>query len=329
MSMWEMIAGLPAQYSWAAGVAPPEVQAAGSVLVCGMGGSGISGDYAALVAGERGYPVQVHKSYGLPAWVEAVRPVVVAVSYSGDTEETISSVEAARAAGLAVGVVTGGGRLGELARAERWAQIEVPGGLEPRAALGYLAGGVLRIVQQVAGLGGIEDDLEEAAQLTGELLGDDGPAHPLARDLASGLAGKVAVVWGSSGPAAVAAQRWKTQINENAKTPAYWSLIPELNHNEVMGWSAARDASRHIGVIALRDREEHPQVSRRFELTSEIIRGAVEIVGEVWSQGRSALARAASLSLIGDLVSVHLAEMVGVDPVPVDAISELKQRLEG
>jgi glucose/mannose-6-phosphate isomerase len=327
--MWEMLAGLSDQYRWALNVEVPAVPHARSVLVCGMGGSAISGDFAAAVTPST--LIAVNKGYSLPGWAAGVKPLVIAVSYSGNTEETRSAVNEALALDLPVALVTGGGALGELAEHHNLPMVLVPGGLQPRAALGYLTGALLRVLESAGVAPDQTDALEETASVVRGLWGDgrSGPASQLALDLADGLTGRVSLVYGSNGLTAPAAQRWKTQINENGKRPAFWSVLPELDHNEIVGWSAlAALTNRTVGIVHLRDRDEHPQVNRRFALTTSLISGGVPVVGEVWSQGESALARVASLALVGDLVSVHLAEQEGVDPVPVDIIEDLKVLLD-
>ncbi|NIA24128.1 MAG: bifunctional phosphoglucose/phosphomannose isomerase [Gammaproteobacteria bacterium] len=323
--METMLASLPEQYRWAADLTTPSLPAATGALVCGMGGSGIAGDVAAAVAGEA--PVFAHKSYGIPGWAERLSPLVVAVSYSGNTEETLSGVEAAERAGLAIAAVSSGGVLSRLAREHDWPLVEVPGGLQPRAAFGYLTGAVMRILE---GAGLVEGTgLTEAAIVTDELLGADldGPGRHLADDLAEGLAGRITLIVGS-GPAAVAAYRWKTQINENAKAPAFTTTIPETDHNEIVGWSALGSVLRRtVGVIALRDPHEPSRVAARFDPTLGRLAEGAGIVGEVWAQGEHPLARMASLSAIGDMVSLRLARNAAVDPVPVEAIEILKQEL--
>jgi len=323
--MWGMMSGLGDQYRWAADLVPPPVPRAETVLVCGMGGSGISGDMAAAAIPSA--LVAVNKGYTLPGWVAGLRPLVIAVSYSGNTEETRSVVEDALALELPVAVVAGGGALGDLADQRRLPIIRVPTGLQPRAALGYLTGGVLRLLESAGVAGEQVEALQEASSVVGELWGEgrSGPAGRLALDLADGLAGRISLIYGSTGLTAPVAQRWKTQINENGKRPAFWSVLPELDHNEIVGWSALESLTRRsVGVVLLRDRDEHPQVGRRFALTTNLIAEKVPVVGEVWSQGDSRVARIASLALIGDLASVHLAEQEGIDPVPVEVIEHLK-----
>jgi len=328
-AMRALIAELPDQLRWAAGLDPPEVPAAAEILVAGMGGSGIAGDISGVVAGASGGRIGVHKSYGLPGWAGKVEPQIVAVSHSGNTEETLSSVAAALAAGLRPAAVTTGGRLGEMANARGWPTIDVPAGPQPRAAVGYLAGGALRLAEAAGVVPPLSDDLAEAADVVEMLLGGgDGPGVALAEDLAEGLEGRVAVIYGGHGPAAVAAYRWKCQINENGKTPSYWSEIPELDHNEIVGWEALPRLSKdRIGIVTLRDRDAHPRVGLRADLTAELVGNRVGIVGEVEAQGQSLVARLFSLIVIGDLLSVSIAERARIDPMPVDVIQSLKRRL--
>jgi len=323
--MWEMVAGLSAQYAWAAGLEAPSVPPAKAVLIAGMGGSAISGDLAAAAVPSAF--VVVNKGYSLPGWAAALRPLVIAVSYSGNTEETRSVVDEALNVGLPVAVVAGGGALGDLADRLNLPMIRVPIGLQPRAALGYLTGSVLRLMESAGIADRQADALNEAASVVTELwgAGSTGPAGQLAMDLAEGLTGRISLIYGSQGLTAPVAQRWKTQINENGKRPAFWSALPELNHNEIVGWSALEALTRRsMGIVYLRDRDEHPQVKRRFALTAGLISRSVPVVGEVWSQGESRLARMAGLALIGDIVSIQLAEQEGVDPVPVEIIEHLK-----
>ncbi len=325
--MREMTARLGGQLAWAARLDPPRVPEAGEGLVCGMGGSGIGGDFAGALAELEGRRVSVHKSYGLPGWAPSARPLVVAVSYSGNTEETLSAVAAAREAGLAVVAVTSGGTLGEIAGSEGFPVVVVPGGLQPRAALGYLLGGLLRVLAAAGVIGDPGAALAEAAELATALSGPSGAAEGLARDLAERLDGRIVAVYGSVGLTAPVAQRWKTQINENGKWPAWWAVFPELDHNEIVGWSGRPDLDRRVGIVTLRDDAEPPPIAARFRLTEEVTSESVAWVGEVRAQGSSPLARMISLTAVGDLVSLELARLAGVDPVPVDVIESLKRRL--
>ena len=322
--MREMIGGFGSQLRWAAEVDPPVLEGLEHLLVAGMGGSGISADFAAALSNR---PLAVHKTYGLPAWAAGTRPQVIALSYSGNTEETLSVVEAAIKAGLTPAVVTSGGTLAEWAGRGGWPSIGVPPGLQPRAALGYLLGSLLRLLGPGV-VGVTSEHLHAAAQTADTVVGPGGVGWGLAGDLAQGLEGRIVGVYAGTGLAGPVAQRWKTQINENAKWPAWYSLLPELDHNEIVSWtSLATLTRRRVGIVALRDRGEPPGVAARFAHTAEVTGGDVNWVGEVWSQGDSPLERMVSLTAMGDLVSLELAIRAGVDPVPVAAIEDLKRRL--
>jgi glucose/mannose-6-phosphate isomerase len=329
VTMRDLIAELPDQLRWAAGLDVPEITKSAEVLVAGMGGSGIAGDIAGVVAEASGGRIGVHKSYGLPGWVGAAKPQLVAVSHSGNTEETLSSIAAGLSAGLTPAAITTGGRLGEMAADRGWPMIDVPAGPQPRAAVGYLAGATLRLAEAAGVVPTMSDDLNEAAEVVEMLIGGGaGPGVALAEDLAEGLDGRVAVVYGGHGPAAVAANRWKCQINENGKAPAYWSVLPELDHNEIVGWEALPKLSKdRIGIVTLCDRDAHPRVGLRAKLTTELVGDRVGIVGDVEALGESLVARLFSLIVIGDLVSVSIAERTDMDPMPVEVIESLKRRL--
>ncbi len=298
------------------------------MLVCGMGGSGITGDFLAALAATEGRRTAVHKSYGLPRWAPERRPLVAVVSYSGNTAEALSAWAAARDLGLSVTVVTSGGALAEKAALGGGPVVMVPGGYQPRSALGFGLSALLR----VAGTAGIIADprpgIEEAARIADGLSGPKGEGMPLASELASGMAGRMVGVYGSLPLTHVAAYRWKTQLNENAKRTAFWAALPEVTHNEITGWDYPEGlAHRRVGLIALRDRDEHPEVSRRFELLESLTADRVAWVGEVWAQGSSPLARVISLVAVGDLFSLKLAEVTGADPMKVELIDRLKEKM--
>ncbi len=295
------------------------------MLVCGMGGSGIAGDYLARLADGHGVRVAVHKGYGLPPWTERCRPLVILSSYSGATEETLSAAEAVEGAGLPVVAIASGGPLLERAGAAGWASIRVQPGLQPRAAFGWLLGAAVRAADAAGLMSGASADLVEAADVVDRLLEDGG--WSLAADLAEGLEHRIVAVYGSTGLTAPVANRWKTQLNENAKTPAWWSVLPELDHNEIVGWSGPDHLGRNVAVVSLHDRDESETIARRFRLTRQVTSTDVAWVGTVRAQGSSALARMLSLTLVGDMVSVELAARYGVDPMEVEAIDDLKRKM--
>lgn len=319
--MRDLVATLPSQLRWAAELDLPVLPQAAEAIVAGMGGSGIAGDVAAVVAEAKGSRVSVHKSYDLPRWVRS-GTLVVAVSHSGNTEETLSAARSAIASGFPTVAVSVGG---ELQQVGADAHIVVPPTSQPRAALGRLAGATLRVLETAGVIEPVSDDLREAAEVVEAVLDD---SADVADRIASEVAGRVVVIYGGAGVGAVAASRWKTQINENGKAAAFWATLPEANHNEIVGWTAFPELSRReMAVVFLEDEHDHPRVLLRSEVTRMLTERSVPVAGIVRSRGESPLARMLALSVIGDLVSVRIAELAEVDPVPVDIIEDLKQRL--
>jgi len=328
MDMIEHVYATGDQLRWAASVALPPLPSGRQVVLAGMGGSGMAARVAALTVPD--VAVTLEHGYELPGWAAAQRPVVVAVSYSGNTEETLSVVADAVDLGLPIVGVTTGGELAAVAAGAGFDVLGIPGGLQPRAALAFQAGAVTRILAGIAGAPDPAPGLAATAGLVDELLGDGrGAAASLGRDLAEGLVGRIAVVYGGRGLASVAAARWKAQINENAKMPAFASEVPELDHNELEGWGARPELGRRtVGLILLRDPAGDPRIDARMRLTSEVLEATVTQVGEVVSQGDSTLDRFFSLAVVGDVASVALADAVGVDATPVALLEDFKRRLK-
>lgn len=327
--MLEQIQSLGDQLRWAAEQDPPHLGTFSEVLYVGMGGSGIAGDYSGAIALPSGTRITVHKGYGpIPPWAIRQRPLVIAASYSGNTEETLDMVTSAWESGLPVTTVSTGGRLAELAGQNRWRGISVPPGLQPRAAVGYMVGAAVRLLE---GSNSVHDQrlaFLEAAKLADEMTAEESPAWEQAAALAEGFEGRIPIVYGAGPLSGAVAQRWKTQVNENAKVPAWFSLLPELDHNEITGWETMPELTReHLGIVALTDRSDHTRVLRRIAHTRDLTSESVPWVAEVASTGSSPLARLISLTVIGDLFSFMLAERMGVNPVPVATIEKLKKLL--
>ena len=321
---------LGAQLRWGTDLRLESEAPSGSeVLVCGMGGSGITGDFLSAVAAAEGRRTTTHKHYGLPGWAAVLRPRVVAVSYSGNTAETLSSWEAAHRLGLGVTAITSGGKLAEKAMAAGDQLVVVPGGYQPRSALGFGLSALLRVAAQAGAVRDPVPSLEEAAQMADWLSGPKGEGMALASELAAGIGARMVGVYGSAPLTQVAAYRWKTQTNENAKRAAFWGILPEVTHNEIMGWNLPDGlARRRVGIISLRDPDEHRGVARRFQLLERLTADRVTWVGEVWTQGDSPLARLISLVAMGDLFSLELARSSGADPMAVKLIDRLKEGME-
>jgi len=327
--MIDQIRSLGDQLRWASEVEPPHIGTFSEVLYAGMGGSGIAGDYAASIASPLGTRVVVHKGYGpIPAWSIRVRPLMIAASYSGNTEETLDMVTSAAESGLPVATVTTGGRLGELTAQNHWPTIVVPGGFQPRAAAGYKIGAVVRLLEGAKSLDDHRLAFLEAADLADAMTSEGSDSWLQASAIAEALSGRIPIIYGGGPVSSVVAQRWKTQINENAKVPAWYSALPELDHNEIVGWETLPElTAENLGVVVLTDETDHDRVRRRISHTRDLTSDAVPWVGEVGSRGSSRLARLVSLTVVGDLVSWMLAERLGVDPTPVATIEKLKKLL--
>jgi glucose/mannose-6-phosphate isomerase len=301
------------------------------VVVCGMGGSGIAGDVAAAMALAGGsMPVSVTKGFTLPAFVDE-HTLVVLVSYSGDTAETMACFDQAHALAAPMVAVATGGRLGEMATAHDLPHVVPPAGMQPRAAFPYLATAVLVVLERVGVLGDLTGELVEVddvlQEATARLVPAVGSAENAAKAIAAELDGTLPIVWGQDGPLAVAAMRWKTQLNENAKVPAYAVSLPELDHNEIVGLGPGAPSAGSLAIVALRTPGEDPRMAKRVDASLALARRAGARVVEARSSGSSPLARIASAVLLGDFASVYLGVLRGVDPTPVEAIAALKAQL--
>ena len=309
----------------------PSAEGVASVTFCGMGGSAVSGDVVRSVFLERlGLPVEVSRSPVLPEHCGS-HTLVVCSSYSGNTAETLSAFRSALARGCRVLVVTSGGTIAEEAAEHGVPTVLVPSGFQPRAALGHLGFASLGALEVMGILPPLASDVEEAVAVVDALIAEMGPGVPTqsnpAKTLASAIGDRCPVIWGADGIGSVAAARWKTQMNENGKLPAFWSSMSELDHNEVVGWTSP--FGERFFVVGLRHDGEDPQLAPRFPLSYDIVRAADGQVEEVQARGTSTLARLLSLIIVGDLTSVYLAIGRGVDPTPVPVIERLKAALAG
>jgi len=309
---------------------PPSYREVESVVAAGMGGSAIGGMLASsLLESELPLPMLLSRGYEVPKFV-GEGTLFIAVSYSGDTEETISAYEQAKGRGAKVVCITSGGKLADMALHDGFPLVKVPTGYQPRAAIGYLFVPFLVILAKLGLIPNKSGEIEEAAEVIEEWREELSPECPtpdnLAKQLAERVRGKVPVIYGSEGYTGVVAYRWKTQMNENAKTYAISNVLPEMNHNEVVGWRFPEPILRNFVVIFLRDPTEHPQVGRRFELTKEIVRKYAPIY-EVWPRGESRVAKALGLIFLGDMVSLYLAALNGVVAYRVEPIEWLKEQL--
>jgi glucose/mannose-6-phosphate isomerase len=298
------------------------------LVVAGMGGSAIGGALARAALGDHASrPIFVTRAYGLPTWTTP-DTMVLCASYSGDTEETLACYESAGALGARRTVVTTGGRLAEMARADGVPVIPLPGGFQPRAAVAYMVVASLEVAALCGAGPRLTPEIDVAASHTEQLVaewGPDAPEDSLAKEIARGLLGTIPVVAGA-GLTTPIAYRWKTQINENAKQPCFTHELPELDHNEIAGWEGANEVGRFSAVF-LDDSDAHPRVKARMDLTERLIAGNAAASFRLETRGQTTIERVISLLLLGDLVSIYLATLRGVDPGPVRVIAELKAAL--
>lgn len=312
--------------------APVGLPAFRSVLIAGMGGSAISGDLVnALVADSSPYPIRVIRGYDLPPCYSGPETLLIALSHSGNTEETLSVASQALERGCTVLAITTGGKLPAIVGAAGGMVWKYDYASPPRAALGWLYGMVLAAFNQLGLAPGLPPQVAEAVSLMRREAAIYGPESPTVQNSAKRLAGqfmeRLPVLW-ASGLLEPVAQRWKTQINENSKSPAFVDFIPEMNHNGVVGTVFPdRVLSRFMVVQLQSARYDHPRVQVRQQVTEEIALSAGLNHDKVQATGESRLAQQMGLIQYGDYVTFYLAIAYEADPTAIPQIDLLKERL--
>ena len=296
-----------------------------------MGGSGFSGDIIkALVADEIKIPVEVVKGYDLPAFV-GKGWLVMAVSYSGNTEETISALGQGIERGAEILIECSGGKLEKLAADSGYTIVKIPSGLQPRGAIGYLFYPAYLVLNELGLIKIDEEEENEALELIKEKAAVYNRNTPIgknpAKKLAMEIGDRLPIVYGTEGIYTALAYRLKCEINENGKTPCWWHDFSELNHNETVGWQRLSEITKNFVIITFRDPDETPKIKTRIDVTlgqaSQNVGGLIQIKVE----GRSKLARALATLYLGDIATVYHAILTGVDPTPVVKIESLKKEL--
>jgi glucose/mannose-6-phosphate isomerase len=290
-------------------------------IVCGMGGSAIGGDLAAAALSDRlTKPMLTARGYELPPWSPAGSAVLCS-SYSGNTEETLACYAAAEALGAQRLIATTGGELAEMARQDDVPVIGLPGNLPaPRAAVAYMFCCAAELAALALAGPRIHTEIDAAAS---HLQVGRAATEARAAELAAEIAEATVIVYGSDLTAPVA-YRWKTQVNENAKLPAFCAILPEADHNEIEGWSGA---DREFAAVFLEDSDQHPRERRRFELTAKTVEPHAKAVVRLETEGETRTERMLHAVMLGDLLSLELAAARGVDPTPVEAIESFKREL--
>lgn len=301
-----------------------------TIVLTGLGGSAIGGDLLrTYLAGQLTVPFLVNRGYALPAYVGKDTLVIVS-SYSGNTEETIASYKDAIRKKAKVLAITTGGTIGAMAAKRKDTRITIPPGLSPRAAVGYSFFPLLVALARLGFVKSQDAAIKETQALMRTLAArwsDPTAADNLPYHLATKFRGMLPVIYSNADQLEAVNVRWRGQINENAKQLAHGHVLPEMNHNELVGWRMMPDLMKRMHVAFLKDADTHPRVAIREQITEKWISPLTGGVTIVQSEGKSMLARMFSLIHFGDWVSLYLAIQNGVDPEPVEPINYLKGEL--
>lgn len=297
------------------------------LVVAGMGGSALAAGLAKEWL-DLHIPFEVCKSYQLPKYIDS-QTLVIASSYSGNTEETVAGLAEAQAKGAQVAVIAAGGHLIEQAESQGLLHVRLSPGLQPRMAVFSNLVALIRILEKTGVVSDVTRELVAAAdamESTADAWDPQEPeVHNQAKQLAQQLVGKTPVVYASSLMRSVA-YKWKISFNENAKNVAFWNELPEFNHNEFMGW-VSHPVQKPFGVIDLRSSFDHPQIKKRFEISDRLLSGKRPKAIVVTLQGDSILEQMLWGCVLADYVSIYLAILNGIDPTPVELIEKLKKEL--
>jgi len=300
------------------------------ILIVGMGGSGVAGDVLKLILNKHtNIDVEVRKTYNLTKNHSSTRPFCLFISYSGNTEETVSAVKDAINENLEWSVISSGGELLELATKYNKNFVKVPTGLQPRAAFGLMTKAVINFLPN-----SIKSNFLNASDDAGNYLNNliedvSNEVFDISKNIANQIGTKTAVIYAGSELTYLVAQRWKTQINENSKSKAYVGFMPEIHHNEILSWEADQEGSKNNFILILLRGDDHKKIDNRFEFTKELIGSKVDILDVRNISSENLIKDLLHLVLIGDLVSVELANQLKIDPFNIDAIENLKKKLKG
>jgi len=300
------------------------------ILIVGMGGSGVAGDVLKLILNKHtNIDVEVRKTYNLTKNHSSTRPFCLFISYSGNTEETVSAAQDAINENLEWSVISSGGELLELATKYNKNFVKVPTGLQPRAAFGLMTKAVINFLPN-----SIKSNFLNASEDAGNYLNNliedvSNEVFDISKNIANQIGTKTAVIYAGSELTYLVAQRWKTQINENSKSKAYVGFMPEIHHNEILSWEADQEGSKNNFILILLRGDDHKKIDNRFEITKELIGSKVDILDVRNISSENLIKDLLHLVLIGDLVSVELANQLKIDPFNIDAIENLKKKLKG
>jgi glucose/mannose-6-phosphate isomerase len=292
-----------------------------NVLICGLGGSGIGGSIVAeLVAGNANVPINVTKGYFIPTYVNENTLVIIS-SYSGNTEETLNCMELAMAKNAKIVGITSGGKVFETCKSKNFDCIVVPGGMPPRSCLGYsltqlfFVLGFHKIITN-----NYKSELEAAVKL---IDSEENAIIAESKIIAEKIKGKIPVIYATTYNEGVAI-RFRQQLNENSKILCWHHIVPEMNHNELVGWTEKND---NFTVLFFLDKDEYMRNLARVDINKEVIKKYASSITEIYSKGNSIIEKAIYFIHLGDWISVSLGEMRGADLMEVNVINHLKSKL--
>ena len=331
--MWGAVAGFQQQLEHAAEITLPDTEIdlkrVQNILFCGMGGSAIGGNLIqTYFSDELTVPMLVNRNYTIPGFVDE-KSLVIMSSYSGNTEEMLSAYNYAVEAGAQIFGISSGGEITRRLQQSGAPVIAIPGGMQPRAALGFSFIPMARMFKKIGLVNkDIEPDIKETIQLVSDLqqqYSEDSEEN-LAFSLAKNIPGKVPIIY-TAPELEVVGIRWKGQLAENAQMLAFTSVLPEMNHNEIMGWDQQPEFLSQTELFWMRDNTTHKQVQKRIEITADLLEHYPDRMHILETQGSSWMARLFSVIVLGDWVSLYAALIQGLDPTKIERISLLKERL--
>lgn len=301
-----------------------------NIIIAGMGGSAIGGEILQNWAKDKiNVPLEVIRDYSLPAYANS-QSFVLVLSYSGETEESLSTFLDALRKGCMIYCISSGGNLIKHAKRLGVPYLMVPSGMPPRAALPYMLTPLLLIIEKIGLVNTVSKELDEAINILKQISKDNLPEIPVnknkSKQIAMGIANTVPVIY-ASGIYGSVAHRFKQQFNENSKIPSAWDIFSELNHNEIVGWEQKGKFSKKYSLIFLRDKIEPIQIKSRIKITKSISSLPLKTF-DIWSKGNSDLAKMLSILCIGDFASVYHAILNNIDPTPVNTINLLKEKIK-
>ncbi|MDD5361313.1 MAG: bifunctional phosphoglucose/phosphomannose isomerase [Ignavibacteria bacterium] len=302
-----------------------------NIIINGLGGSAIGGDILrSYVSGEMKIPVSVNRNYSLPGYAGKDTLAILA-SYSGNTEETVSAFRDALNKECNIICISSGGEIEKLAKKHGKQLMKIPGGLQPRCALGYSFFTLLVLFTKLGFIKDKSDEINDVIinldQSLSEYVSLSFETNEALR-IAAAIKGHMPVIYSSADLLDAVNLRWRGQISENGKILAYGNLYPEMNHNELVGWKLNEEILKKIAVIVLHDKDDNERVKLRMKITERVYRKYAANVFDVYSDCRTKLGRIFDLIYLGDWVSYYLAILNEVNPTPVNAISSLKKELE-